>query len=123
MTALRQGPLWMTRLPEIFPMTVELLTAAEMAEAERHVIEGGLPGFSLMQAAGQAVAEVASNLAEEGRIVVIAGPGNNGGDGFIAARVLAEMGRDVTVVLLGERSALQGDAARAAQTWRGAVVP
>ncbi len=104
-------------------MTVELLTAAEMAEAERLVIEGGVPSFTLMEAAGQAIAEIANDMAEEGRVIVVAGPGNNGGDGFVAARVLAELGRDVTVVLLGERSALKGDAARAAQTWRGAVVP
>lgn len=104
-------------------MTVELLTASEMAEAERAAIATGIDSFDLMQAAGRAVAEAANDLAEEGRVVVIAGPGNNGGDGFIVARVLAEMGRDVIVALLGERAALRGDAARAAQAWRGAVVP
>lgn len=104
-------------------MTVELLTAPEMAEAERAAIAGGVESFALMEAAGRAVADAANNLAEDGRVVVVAGPGNNGGDGFIAARALAEMGRDVVVALLGERGALKGDAARAAQTWRGAVAP
>lgn len=104
-------------------MTVELLTTPEMAEAERIAMAGGVASFDLMQAAGAAVAEAANNLSDEGRVVVVAGPGNNGGDGFIAARVLAEMGREVTMALLGEKSALTGDAARAAQGFRGAVVP
>lgn len=100
----------------------EVLTTAEMTLADRLAVEGGTPGFALMEAAGRAVAEAALDLAEEGRIVVVAGPGNNGGDGFVAARMLAEQGREVVVALLGDRARLKGDAARAAALWRGATV-
>ena len=64
----------------------EVLTTAEMAEAERLTIEGGAGGIDLMENAGRAVADcVAANHPAAARIIVVAGPGNNGGDGFVAA--------------------------------------
>ena len=54
---------------------------------------------------------------------MIAGPGNNGGDGFVAAAELAAHGRDVSVILLCERDSLQGDAASAARGWKYPVLP
>src|SRR5882724_5277011 len=92
----------------------ELLTPKEMAEADRLAVEGGLAGFHLMQNAGAAVADVARGMAEKGDILVLAGPGNNGGDGVVAATLLAAKGRKVRVALLGDRQALTGDAATAA---------
>jgi hydroxyethylthiazole kinase-like uncharacterized protein yjeF len=56
-----------------------------------------------------------------GRIIVVAGPGNNGGDGFVAARLLAERGYRAEVMLLGNAATLKGDAAQAATRWKGAV--
>ena len=76
-----------------------------------------------MMSAGQAVAEAAMNLVEEGPIMVVAGRGNNGGDGFVAAAELAARGRDVSVILLCERDSLQGDAALAARGWKYPVLP
>ncbi|MGI8525299.1 MAG: NAD(P)H-hydrate dehydratase [Pseudolabrys sp.] len=99
---------------------MELLTTAEMAQADRMTITGGVPGITLMENAGRAVADRAALLPGR-RVVVLAGPGNNGGDGFVAARLLAERGYDVGVALLGELSQLQGDAAVAAGRWSGAV--
>jgi len=101
----------------------ELLTPLEMAEADRLTIAGGSPGLTLMENAGRAVADAAAALARGHRVVVVAGPGNNGGDGFVAARLLAEGGRDVRVVLVGDTERLKGDARAAFERWRGPVAP
>ncbi|MGB9364559.1 MAG: NAD(P)H-hydrate dehydratase [Xanthobacteraceae bacterium] len=93
----------------------ELLTPDEMAECDRLTIAAGTPGIALMEKAGRAVADAVARHPLGTRVVVVAGPGNNGGDGFIAARVLAERGYPVRVLLLGD--ALQGDAAEAARRW------
>src|SRR6202034_1659801 len=111
----------MRRLYQGFGM--EVLTSAEMERADRLTIAAGTPGFALMLSAGQAVAEAAMDLVEEGPIVVVAGRGNNGGDGFVAAAELAAHGREVSVILLCERESLQGDAASAARGWKFPVLP
>src|SRR5438876_1455863 len=102
---------------------MEVLTAAEMDRADQLTIAAGTPGFALMLSAGQAVAEAAMDLAEQGSILVVAGRGNNGGDGFVAAAELAARGREVSVILLCERDSLQGDAASAARGWKYPVLP
>src|ERR1700741_3499181 len=102
---------------------MEILSTSEMERADRLTITAGTPGFALMLSAGQAVAEAAMDLAEEGPIVVVAGRGNNGGDGFVAAAELAARGREVAVVLLCERDSLRGDAASAARGWKYPVLP
>src|ERR1700687_5512566 len=73
--------------------SMEVLTTAEMERADRLTIAAGTPGFALMLSAGQAVAEAAIDLVEEGPILVVAGRGNNGGDGFVAAGGMAGAGR------------------------------
>src|ERR1700760_4123883 len=102
---------------------MEVLTTTEMEHADRLAIAAGTPGFALMLRAGQAVAEAAMDLVEQGPILVVAGRGNNGGDGFVAATELVARGRSVSVILLCERDTLQGDAALAARGWKGAVLP
>src|SRR6516165_5767034 len=102
---------------------MEVLTTAEMERADRLTIAAGTPGFALMLSAGQAVAEAATDLVEEGPILVVCGPGNNGGDGFVAAAELAAQGREVSVILMCEREALRGDAASAARGWKHPVLP
>ena len=99
----------------------ELLSAARMRAADQAAIARGTPGTELMEAAGRAVAEAAAALVPAGPVLVLAGPGNNGGDGFVAARLLAEAGRPVTLALLGARDRLRGDAAWAADRWIGSV--
>src|SRR4051812_13548511 len=101
---------------------IELLTSAEMAEADRLAIAGGTAGIALMENAGRAVADrVAANHRVGASVVVVAGPGNNGGDGFVAGRLLAERGYAVRLLLVGFRDRLKGDAALAAKRFAGAV--
>lgn len=103
---------------------MEILTTSDMRMADRLASrDGGPTGFDLMLRAGQAVADAAMALAEEGDILVIAGRGNNGGDGFIVAAELAARGRDVSVILLCDRATLTGDAATAALAWKRDVLP
>ena len=103
---------------------IELLSNPEMAQADRLAIAGGVAGIALMENAGKAVAETVAALRFPGsRVVVVAGPGNNGGDGFVAARLLAERGYNVEVLLVGERNRLKGDAAVAAKKWNGPTAP
>jgi ADP-dependent NAD(P)H-hydrate dehydratase / NAD(P)H-hydrate epimerase len=102
---------------------MEVLTTAEMERADRLTIAAGTPGFALMLSAGQAVAEAAADLVERGPILVVAGSGNNGGDGFVAAAELAARGREVSVSLLCERDSLEGDAASAARGWKFPILP
>lgn len=97
---------------------IELLTTREMAEADRLAIASGVPSIDLMARAGEAVADVAGRMVGIGaRILVLAGPGNNGGDAFVAARRLREQGYAVRLALLGKLSALKGDAAHFAALW------
>jgi len=102
---------------------IELLTNAEMSEADRLTIAGGVAGIELMERAGAAVADcVALGHPPGARIAIVAGSGNNGGDGFVAARLLAARGYDVRVLRVGS-GALRGDAAIAAERWTGATAP
>jgi len=103
----------------------ELLTATEMGQADTLAITSGVPGLQLMENAGAAVAEAAERIAAGERlaVAVICGPGNNGGDGFVAARLLRESGHRVRVALLGAPAGLKGDAAAMAARWGDAVEP
>jgi hydroxyethylthiazole kinase-like uncharacterized protein yjeF len=101
---------------------IELLTPVEMAEADRLAIAAGMTGTTLMENAGRAVANAAA-MRSPRRVVVVAGPGNNGGDGYVAARLLAERGYPVQVLHVGDRTKLKGDAAAAAQRWSGPTAP
>jgi len=100
---------------------IELLTTTEMAQADRLAVTAGVSGTELMENAGRAVADCAARHPLVTRMMVVAGPGNNGGDGFVAARILAERGYRVGVLLVGEAGRLKGDAAAAAQRFKGAV--
>jgi NAD(P)H-hydrate epimerase len=92
---------------------VKLVTAAEMRALDEHTIrELGVPGAVLMESAGRAVVEVIATLvdATRARVVVWAGAGNNGGDGFVVARHLRNRGAQVELVLLAEEAKVAGDA-------------
>jgi len=103
---------------------LELLTTADMAQADHLTIAAGHPGIELMENAGRAVADIVTRQHPSGtRIAVVAGPGNNGGDGFVAARVLQERGYRPRVLLFGGTSHLRGDALTAFQRWAGPCEP
>ena len=114
-----------TRVPlrDLTPAdNLALLTCAQMAMADAATIAAGRSGIDLMEAAGRAVADVVLERHLARPLVVLCGPGNNGGDGFVAARLLHEAGWPVQVALLGDRGALRGDAAWASQAWKGPVM-
>lgn len=100
-----------------------LLTPREMAAADQAAMLAGHAGVVLMENAGAAVARAVRARWTERPVVVLCGPGNNGGDGFVAARYLAAAGWPVTLALLGGVDALKGDAAHHASLWAGDVLP
>jgi hydroxyethylthiazole kinase-like uncharacterized protein yjeF len=108
------------------PFPLELLTTEQMARADRMTIDSGVPGMDLMENAATAIARVASRLLQSTsgrRVLVLCGPGNNGGDGYVAARLLRAQRYKVRVASLVPPDSLRGDAARAAASWTGAVLP
>jgi NAD(P)H-hydrate epimerase len=103
---------------------LELLSPGEMGRADHLAVEHGVASLALMEAAGQAVAEAARRFVRPGqRVAVLCGPGNNGGDGFVAARVLKRASYDVRLFLAGAKADLKGDAAEMARRFDGAVRP
>jgi hydroxyethylthiazole kinase-like uncharacterized protein yjeF len=87
-------------------------------------MEGGVPGLKLMENAGRAVAdEVATRFPDASEVAVLCGPGNNGGDGFVAARHLLDKGYAVRLGFKGDLERLPQDAAAMAKSWTGAVEP
>src|SRR5712671_5749242 len=92
---------------------MKIVTAAEMRDIDRATTELiGVPSLELMENAGSAVAEfVLERFPHAERIQVVCGRGNNGGDGFVAARKLQEAGKQVSVLLLAEPAEVKGDAA------------
>ncbi len=99
----------------------ELLTTCETAEADRLAVEIGVPSLTLMEQAGAAVADLAvTMLPRSGRVIVLAGPGSNGGDGYVAARLLTKRGHNVRVLRVG-RAPDKGDAAIMASRWAGRI--
>lgn len=99
----------------------EILTVAEMAAADQAAIAAGTTGVELMERAGAAIAQAIVDRFEPREVLVLAGPGNNGGDGYVAARKLAEAGWSVRVEALAPPSA--PDAVKARETWTGEVGP
>ncbi len=100
-----------------------LLTVAEMAAADAYAIGHGVPGLTLMEAAGAAVVAAIRKRWPRGPVTVLCGPGNNGGDGFVIARLLEAAGWPVRLALLGAVDGLPGDAADNAARWSGAIEP
>jgi hydroxyethylthiazole kinase-like uncharacterized protein yjeF len=106
------------------PAMFQLLTNDQMRRADTLAVESGVPSLELMENAGRAVADAVSAIFGCSRdVVVAAGPGNNGGDGFVAARLLRARGCRVRVLQLGDRNRLTGDAAEMAGRYDGPLAP
>ena len=101
----------------------EILTVAQMGEADRAAVAAGTPAATLMERAGSAVARAIQLRFPPTQALVLCGPGDNGGDGYVVARRLREAGWPVRVTALLEPSRLAGAAAQAAQAWSGPVTP
>jgi len=101
--------------------TTALLRVAQMSEADRMTVAAGTPSVDLMHNAGTAVAREAMRRWSARRVVVLCGPGNNGGDGFVVASALAASGWPVRVGLLGASDRLRGEARHHAARWSGTV--
>lgn len=103
---------------------LELLTAKEMGQADKLAMEGGVAGAVLMENAGRSVAdEVSLRFPDASTVAILCGPGNNGGDGFVAARLLVERGYFVQVGFDGDPRKLPPDAAAMAERYSGPVHP
>ncbi len=100
-----------------------LLTTAEMYTADKAAAAAGVPGPILMENAGWQVARAVRTRFAPRPVAVLCGPGNNGGDGFVAARYLRQWGWPVRLALLGTLDQLKGDAALMASRWTGPVEP
>jgi NAD(P)H-hydrate epimerase len=105
------------------PLDNALLTPAEMARADQAAAAAGTSEIVLMEAAGRAVADAIARRWRKQPVTVFCGPGNNGGDGFVIARLLAVEGWPVRLGLLGAREKLTGAAAHNAARFRGTIEP
>ena len=98
-----------------------LLTTEQMAAADRAAIAAGTPGIALMEAAGAAVAREIRLRWRPRPATILCGPGNNGGDGFVVARLLLDAGWPVAVLHAPLPERLQGDARAAYERWQAAA--
>ena len=101
----------------------ELLTTGEMYVADAATINGGTAGAVLMENAGRAIVKAILDRWSARPVLILCGPGNNGGDGFVVARLLSQAGWTVRLGLLGDVKSVRGDAAKMLAQWKGKIEP
>src|SRR4249920_2974628 len=99
----------------------EILSVAQMGEADRLAIASGVPSLTLMENAGRAVADEICRRWRPQPVAVLCGPGNNGGDGYVCARHLRDRGYHVRLALLGRQEDLKRDPKEMARRWDEAI--
>jgi NAD(P)H-hydrate epimerase len=99
-----------------------LLPPAEMGAVDRATMAAGTPGTRLMESAGRGLARAIARRFPPQPLLVLCGPGNNGGDGYVCARILRDAGWPVRLASLVDPASLKGDAAWARAGWRGPVL-
>lgn len=102
-------------------MPLDVLKTADCGACDRFAASAGVPGSALMEAAGLAVARAILTRWARRPALILCGPGNNGGDGLVCARILRQAGWPVRLALLGDPAGLRGDAAAALALWDGPV--
>lgn len=102
---------------ESIPDSCAILSVAQTYAADKAAINMGISSVDLMESAGVAIAKLVQEKWPPRRVVVLCGPGNNGGDGFVVARRLAEAGWDVSVLLNVDINQVRGDAAINMERW------
>ncbi|MEM9898597.1 MAG: NAD(P)H-hydrate epimerase, partial [Pseudomonadota bacterium] len=106
-------------MQSVFVLTAEEMRAAEERGAALPPDQGGLPTLAMMEAAGAALAAAVLEKGPKGKVAVFLGPGANGGDGWVAARALHHVKRDVVVFHMAPKDDLKGDAAKMAALYEG----
>ncbi len=113
--------LLLTERDEVPTSENTLLMVDEMYRADQLAVQSGISSETLMENAGKSIASIIKERWSPCRVAVLCGPGNNGGDGFVVARLLADAGWTVRLGLLGNREKLSGDAKANAARWTGAI--
>jgi len=98
-----------------------VLTPEQMGKSDTLAVKAGVPSLTLMENAGQVVADAIIECFSPRKTLILCGPGNNGGDGFVVARLLREQGWSIRVGLIGDAKKLKGDAAQNAGRWDGPI--
>ncbi|WP_418138972.1 NAD(P)H-hydrate epimerase [Marinomonas sp. RS-M-Aa-14] len=103
------------------PNTQLLLTASEMTEADKAAVVAGVPAIDLMAAAGKTVVDALMQRWSKCSVLVLCGPGNNGGNGFVVAQLLGSVGWPVRLAFMGAVEKLSPEAKYFYQAWQGEV--
>lgn len=102
---------------------LQVISVKQMYAADKRAVESGVPSVELMENAGASVVDVIESCFSSCKVVVLCGAGNNGGDGFVVARLLKEKNWDVAVALSCKKQELKGDAAEMAFRFDGNIIP